>query len=172
MKEARAMTASEPATAWPHPAQVFHVGIVADDIDAAMREMSADLGISWKGGELTERALVIDGEDRRIGMRIAHSVQGPPHLELIQAAPGTPWQTPSGAGVHHVCYWSDQSAEICAYLEAAGNRRVLGAPGSASGYFLSPSGMYVEIIHRDLRNSLADWLAMPQGAAAERAVEQ
>ena len=45
-----------------HPAQLFHVGIVCRDIDATMAEMSANLGLTWKGGRPALHDLVIDGE--------------------------------------------------------------------------------------------------------------
>lgn len=143
-----------------HPAQLFHVGVVADDIDAAMRQMSADLGLTWKGGRPAMHDLCVYGEERSIEMRIAHSVEGPPHVELIQAVPGTPWEAAS-AGMHHLCYWSDDAAALCARFEAQGHRRILGRAGAASGYFLSPEGMIVEIIHGDLHDRLAGWLAKP-----------
>lgn len=143
-----------------HPAQLFHIGVVADDIDKAMAEMSTNLGLSWKGGKPREMDLVIDGEERRVEMRIAHSVQGPPHVELIQSVPNSPWASPKSPGVHHLCYWSDNSADVCAHLAASGNKRVLGTDGAASGYFLSPSGMYIEVIPRELRDHLAGWLSV------------
>ncbi|MDO7841713.1 VOC family protein [Sphingomonas immobilis] len=142
-----------------HPPQLFHVGVVAADIDVAMREMSASLGLAWKGGKAKVMDLCLYGQERKVEMRIAHSRQGPPHVEVIQAVPDSPWALPPATGVHHLCYWSEDSAAICARLEAAGNRRVLGKPSAPSGYFLSPSGMYVEIIDKDLHDSIAGWLA-------------
>lgn len=144
-----------------HPAQLFHIGVVAGDIDKAMAEMSRNLGLHWKGGKSVEMDLVIHGEERRLEMRIAHSIEGPPHIELIQAVPDTPWAAPAAPGVHHLCYWSDRSAAVCAHLTSSGNRRVLGREGAPSGYFLSPSGIYIEIIPRELRDHLAGWLGKP-----------
>ena len=139
-----------------HPAQLFHVGVVADDIDAAMAELSGNLGLTWKGGRPRASELCLYGEDRQVEMRIAHSIQGPPHIELLQAVPDTPWTTPSH-GAHHLCYWSADSDEVCQALEAAGNRRILGKAGTASGYFLTPGGMIIEIIGEDLRDHLSAW---------------
>jgi hypothetical protein len=140
------------------PGELFHIGVVADDIEAAMRDMSRTLGLTWKGGSRPMiQELCIFGEERTVDMRIAHSVQGPPHIEVIQSVPGTPWETPTAAGVHHLCFWADNSAEVCARMEASGSRRVLGRPGADSGYFLSPQGLYVEIIGRPLRDYLTAW---------------
>jgi hypothetical protein len=46
--------------------------------------------------------------------------------------------------------------------DGVGNKRVLGRHGASSGYFLSPSGMYIEVIHRELRDHLAGWLSKPK----------
>jgi hypothetical protein len=141
-----------------HPAQLFHIGVVAEDIDKAMAEMSQALGLTWKGGQPQTMSLCIFGEERRVEMRIAHSVQGPPHVELIQAIPDSPWATPTAVGAHHLCYWSDRPQEAIAALKAAGATRALGKPDAASGYFRTPSGMYVEVIGPELRAQLSGWI--------------
>jgi hypothetical protein len=148
-----------------HPGQLFHVGVVAADIDAAMAEMSRTLGLTWKGGRPQEMQLCIFGEDRTVEMRIAHSVEGPPHVELIQATPDSPWAAPTAEGVHHLCYWSEEPAKACAALLAAGATRALGKPDAPSGYFKLPSGAYVEVIGPDLHARLSGWLT---GAAQQR----
>jgi hypothetical protein len=142
-----------------HPAQLFHVGVVAEDIDQAMAEMSKNLGLTWRGGRAKTMDLCLFGEERRLEMRIAHSMEGPPHVELIEAVPGTHWAAPTATGVHHLCYWSDEAAEICQRLEAdTANQRVTGKPGAPGGYFLTPSGLYIEIIGPELHTQLSDWI--------------
>jgi len=136
-----------------HPGQLFHVGVVAADLDRAMAEMSRNLGVTWQSGKPRLMDLCLYGEDRQVEMRIAHTVQGPPYLELIQSVPDSPWAEPS-AGVHHLCYWSETAAEVCAALEAAGNRRVLGKPGADGGYFQSASGAIIEVIGPKMRDYL------------------
>ena len=108
-----------------------HVGIVVPDLEAAIEDLSAQLGFQF--------AIVFDddlevrepgGTDRAIHLRIAYSSQ-PPALELIEAAPGTPW-APERVGLHHVAYFVDDlpkeserlagpcPIEICG-RDAAGN---------------------------------------------------
>jgi hypothetical protein len=143
-----------------HPARLFHVGVVAADIDQAMAEMSASLGFAWRGGRARSMELWLYGEPRTVEMRIAHSVQGPPHVELIQAVPDTPWVATPAQGTHHLCYWSDEPAAVCARLEGdPAIRRILGKPGSPSGYFQTSSGLIVEIIGPELHGSLSRWIA-------------
>ena len=152
------------ATQGLHPVQLFHVGVVTDDFDATLAEMSRTLGLAWKGGAPRTMDLWLYGEPRQVEMRIAHSVQGPPHYEVIAAIPDTPW-TPSRAGVHHLCYWSDDAEAACAALESAPEyRRVLGRPGSDGGYFQASDGRLLEIIGPKLHGRLSGWIS-----AAERA---
>ncbi|WP_242129509.1 VOC family protein [Sphingobium sp. Sx8-8] len=140
-----------------HPAQLFHVGVVCEDIDAAMAEMNLTLGVTWQGGRAARMELCIFGEEREVEMRIAHSVQGPPHVELIQAVPDSPWASPT-VGVHHLCYWSEEPLTLIATLEGAGARRVLGKDGSASGYFHLPGGMLVEVLGAETHDRLSGWI--------------
>lgn len=141
-----------------HPAQLFHFGVVCEDIDATMAEMSACLGVTWRGGRLTRMELCIFGEARSVEMRIAHTVEGPPHLELIQALPDSPWSAPAAVGAHHLCYWSEQPRAVIASLEAAGAMRALGRPGDARGYFRLPGGALVEVLDAETRGRLSSWI--------------
>ena len=83
-----------------------HVGIVVADLEAAMADLSTQLGFDF--------AIVFDDElevreprntDRVIHLRIAYSPQRPA-LELIEAVSGTPWG-PGRAGLHHLAYFVD-----------------------------------------------------------------
>jgi catechol 2,3-dioxygenase-like lactoylglutathione lyase family enzyme len=82
-----------------------HVGIVVDDLEAAMADLTAQLRFDF--------AIVFDddlevhepGADRAIHLRIAYSPQRPA-LELIEATPGTPW-APDRVGLHHLAYFVD-----------------------------------------------------------------
>lgn len=140
------------------PSQILHFGVVARDIDLAMQEMSDNLGVSWTDPSPVVVDIILYGQERTLEMRVAHSLQGPPHMELIEAVPDSPWALPEATGVHHICYWSDDSVAVCQSLEQRGNRRVMGMSGSDAGYFLSPSGMYIEIVPRELRDNLTQWI--------------
>jgi hypothetical protein len=83
-----------------------HVGIVVPDLETAMGDLAAQLGIEF--------AIVFDDDlpvrepdraDRAIHLRIAYSPQRPA-LELIEAVPGTPW-SPDRVGLHHLGFFVD-----------------------------------------------------------------
>lgn len=137
-----------------HPGQLVHVGITAVDLDQAKAELSAQLGVTWRGGSPRVMDLVLYGQERQVEMRIAHTAEGAPHLELIQCIPDTPWAEAS-QGVHHLCYFSEDSVAVGLGLEAAGHRRILGRSGTEGGYFQSPSGVIVEVIGVATRDYLA-----------------
>jgi len=146
-----------------HPGQLYHVGVVAEDIDKAKIELAA-LGLTFRGGKPRSMDLILGGEPRTLEMRIAHSEQGPPHVELIQAVPDSPWAQ-AGAGVHHVCYWSEDVAAAGRALEAAGYTRIMGQAGGG-GYFQSGSSVIVEIIPTSTRDFLT---SLVSGDAARSA---
>jgi hypothetical protein len=83
-----------------------HVGIVVPALEPALEQLSSQLGLQFE--------LVFDDElvihqpgtgNRGVHLRIAYSVQRP-HLEVIEAVPGTPW-APERAGLHHLAYFAD-----------------------------------------------------------------
>ena len=87
---------------------VFHVGVVVDDLDAAMTAMGANLGIRW--APVQERTQTVrrgDGEVRREAIRFTYSVDGPPHLELIDSASDALWATTPPGCLHHVGAFAD-----------------------------------------------------------------
>jgi catechol 2,3-dioxygenase-like lactoylglutathione lyase family enzyme len=106
-----------------HPlfAGLTHTGIIVDDLDAAMENYSAALGLHWANPlrsnfPLQTRAGALPRE-----MRVTYSHEGPHHLELIQLVDSTAYDAVEGGPlVHHMGYSvKDMEAEI-ARLEALG----------------------------------------------------
>jgi hypothetical protein len=77
----------------------FHVGIVVEDIHAAMIEFSALVGVTW---EEPHASTYGDSE-----IVVAYTNEGPPYLELIQGGKGGPWSIESGSRLDHIGYSSD-----------------------------------------------------------------
>ena len=84
---------------------LYHTGLVVDDIEAAMRFFTDIAGYEWCGIGSGEQIIEIDGEKRSITMTVTYS-KSEPRIELIQSVPGTLW-TPTTCGVHHLGYWSE-----------------------------------------------------------------
>jgi hypothetical protein len=84
-----------------------HVGVVVPDLAVAMEMAQAQLGIATT--IVFDDALPANkpgAGDRVVRLRIAYSEQRPAALELIEAAPGSPW-SPDHAGLHHLAYRVD-----------------------------------------------------------------
>jgi hypothetical protein len=90
-----------------HPfAGIAHIGVVVDDIEAAMARMSTT-GTTWSS-VLTWDTTVrrADGTLEQRPVRFVTSQQGPAHLKMIESAPGSIWApTDSGEQMHHLTYW-------------------------------------------------------------------
>ena len=134
-------------------ADLYHTGIVVDDIEAAKDEYADVLGLTWLEGEGESPMLLADGP-RTVMMRFAYSDDGPHRLELVQSVPGTLWTVPFGGHVHHVGYWSDDLAGVTAFLSSRGLPRVANLGTFADDefpvgvYHQALNGIYIEVIDR------------------------
>jgi catechol 2,3-dioxygenase-like lactoylglutathione lyase family enzyme len=105
-----------------------------------------------------------------VELRFAYSLDAP-HLELIQAVPGTTWTVVPGRALHHLGYWVDDLAATCRALEEQGlPLELCGGDDPAAptrfGYHLGPDGLRIEVVDRAV---IPDWPAFlaaftpPQG---------
>jgi hypothetical protein len=139
----------------------YQVGFVVEDIEAAMAELSASIGVTWE----PVRDVTIGEWD----IRVSFTVEGPPHLELIEGEPGGPWDTANGSRIDHIGFWSKDVPADKASLVASGlpihvDGAELGAPHYV--YHSAPaSGMRVELISSDVRAAFYERLGRPDPAA-------
>ena len=105
----------------------FQVGFVVPDLEAAMAEMAASMGVEMIGPQ--ERDL---GGD--VVLRIAFARTPRPYLELIEGPPGSIWDATAGPRIHHLAYWSEDMDARRADLHRAprGLLRTVGAIGELS----------------------------------------
>ena len=148
-----------------NPEDFYHVGIVVDDLTAAMERLTAAGGYSWtKPVEYTVATTTAAG-DIDVPFRFVYSLQAP-HLELVQQVPGTLWTSPPGRAAHHLGYWVDDIGATAAALEAAGfelEARPAGDTLSTFAYFIDPTGMRIEIVDRAV---FPDWPGFLKSMAA------
>jgi catechol 2,3-dioxygenase-like lactoylglutathione lyase family enzyme len=133
---------------------LYHVGIVVPDIEAAARRLTDIGGYAWtKPVEFTLAVTTAAGEFE-LANRFVYSLQAP-HLELVQEVPGTVWTAPA----HHLGYWVDDIASAAQQLEAAGytqEARPSGDTVSTFAYYTDAAGIRIEIVDRAL---FPDWPA-------------
>jgi len=141
-----------------HPANLFHTGIVVDDLEAATAELGERLGVTWNEGG-AEVVLEGDGGVRAAPSAYAMSREGPHHIELCQSVPGTVWTAGAPGHAHHLGYWVDDVATASAELARSGAPAVAcvsvseGAPPMCA-YHRSASGLLVEVVSRGMRRYL------------------
>ena len=127
----------------------FHVGVIVEDLDAAMEEFSRTLGLEFNEPHESTYA------GSRI--RVCYSLQGPPYVELIQGEPGGMWSTSDGPKADHVGYFVDDLEAARERLEDAGlpvdiDGMALG--GRFTYHKMSTSGMRIELIDAARRERL------------------
>lgn len=148
------MTAPSPL----QQADLFHTGIVVDDLRSAMDELGPRLGVTWfEGG--ADVVLRTSAGTQRVTSAYALSKEGPHHVELALAVPGTVWTAPSPGHAHHLGYWVDDVRVASDELARDGASLVAEVAMSESAppmcaYHRTGSGLLVEVVSRSLRKVL------------------
>lgn len=138
------------------PADCYHTGLVVPDLQSAIASMTAAGGYSWTKPVEATLAVAADGAEYEVPFAFVYSIEAP-HLELIQAVPGTIWTAQPAGAAHHLGYWADDLTGVAERLAAAGYRleaRPAGDQLSMFAYFIAPSGVRLEIVDRAL---FPDW---------------
>jgi hypothetical protein len=142
----------------------FHVGIVVDDLDAALGELTDLAGYRWCPVLELETPVLLAGGETMLPLRFAYSASLP-RMELVQSVPGTPWVPAAGSGAHHVGFWCDDLVADGRLLDARGfaveatGTRPDGVPIWA--YYVRPGRVRVELVSRELRAGLEAYWASP-----------
>lgn len=135
----------------------FHTGIIADDLDVSLAELTELFGLKW-GAEVALPVPVRfpDGE-REVDIRFRYSCSEP-RLEVIQAVPGTIWTPVEPSGLHHIGCWSDDVEGDARRLLATGYdveaEGLDDAGGVAWAYFGGTARPRIELIDRSLESGI------------------
>ena len=138
------------------PTDLYHVGLIVDDIDTAAKRLTAVNGYGWTKPVEAVLAVTTPERDYEVPFKFIYSLQAP-HLELIQQVPGTIWAPVPGNAAHHLGYWAADLTVTAAALEDAGYRqeaRPAGDELSMFAYYTDPAGVRIEIVDRAL---FPDW---------------
>ena len=100
----------------------YHVGIITADLDRAMTEVGALLGVRWADviDGVPAAALLAPGGQTGGLLRAVHSWGGPPCVELLEGEPDSVWFTDQLATLHHHAYWADDIAGSVERLQRDG----------------------------------------------------
>ena len=142
---------------------LYHSGIVVDDLDATMAWFTKVAGYRWTDiVEVEQVGETPDGEIT-IPMRMVYSGDEP-RVEIVQTAPGTIW-TPADSGVHHLGYWSDDVEGDLETLESSGLRcevKSYNPDGSGKllwAYCKGPTGPRIELVGAGMKPFIEYWWA-------------
>lgn len=141
---------------------LYHTGIVVSDLEAEMARLGEMAGYSWTKPMTNDVTVRIGAEVRRVQMSFVYSLQAP-HIELIQAVPGTPWVCAPGNAVHHLGYFTDAFDETADALQRSGFQLEITAESpspqpSLFAYFIDPAGVRIEIVDRAVVGHWATFL--------------
>lgn len=137
---------------------LYHTGIVVPDLQAEMARLHEIAGYGWTTPMTNDVTVRIGADVRRVEMSFVYSLQAP-HIELIQAVPGTPWVSAPGNAVHHLGYFTDTFTQTADALQRSGFQLEVTADSPSSqpslfAYFLDPAGVRIEIVDRSV---VGDW---------------
>lgn len=140
-------------TAMPTDAMTaYHVCFAVPDLEAAMGELTAALGVRW--GE------PIRGRLETWDYSLVFSREAP-HIELISSVSGSPWDTDSPR-FHHMGFWAHcLDSTLDKWQDAGGEMFYDSRPaGRRFGYIdLPASGVRVEAVDEAQRESfLSTWV--------------
>jgi methylmalonyl-CoA/ethylmalonyl-CoA epimerase len=151
----------------PDLGPIAHVGIAVADVRAACERLGSALGLRW--APISEQIVEARAGDEVTStpVLLTWSVQGPPHVELIQGPPGSVWSPEAGV-LHHLGFWADDVAASSAELAKAGLALEIAGPGEggrAAGfaYHLDPRGLRVEVLDRRRKRVLDRWIGAADG---------
>jgi Glyoxalase/Bleomycin resistance protein/Dioxygenase superfamily len=88
----------------------FHLGIATTDMEATMATLGTALGLTWVPLDRPDITHYTPGGSVRPSPRVSYSREGPLHVEILEAAPGTVYDPRARTHLHHVGYWTEDFA--------------------------------------------------------------
>jgi hypothetical protein len=131
--------------------RIYHVGIVVPDLESSMAELSEVAGLTWGRVQQYPVDFETPSGRRRFEPRFVMSLEGTPHIELLDKLADSPW---AHTGLHHLGLWSADVAQESADIEARGCLWEVAIPdsqGRRSGgcyHFMSTVDARVELVSR------------------------
>jgi hypothetical protein len=143
-------------------ADQFHVGIVVEDFEAALADLSNLFGYEWCLPLRVEIPVMLPSGETEVELVFTYSMTAP-RMEVILSVAGTLWTPVPGSGLHHVGYWSDEVAADSVRLAERGHSleasdaRPDGVP--LWTFHRSPNGPRIELVSRRLQPGLEQYWA-------------
>jgi catechol 2,3-dioxygenase-like lactoylglutathione lyase family enzyme len=144
--------------------QLYHVGIVVPDVEAAMAHFTDLLGITWGPVVETEAFPVRegDGTERIVPNTLCYSTE-PPYLELVEEVPGTVWECNEHSNLHHIGVWVDAlPADSATYTELRCPLQLCGRDDDGAlvqfAYHRDPLGVRIELVDIAMKPMMEEFM--------------
>ena len=146
--------------------EMYHVGIVVPEVEAARERLTELLGVVW--GRIVEADIDVrdgDGDVAKVQLKMCYSTEAP-YLELIAERPGTPWICNPHSNLHHIGFFSDALGSDSAGLTSAQCPIDLAQHGEATAatgwvYHRDPLGIRIELVDASSRQTMEQFLCRP-----------
>ncbi|HEY1704502.1 MAG TPA: VOC family protein [Trebonia sp.] len=147
--------------------EMFHVGVIVSDLDAAAAEFGELLGVSWAVPVREDLRVRTPAGGVRANVRFTYSRggSGTPLIELIESLPGTPWWPGEGvtAVLHHIGFWTGSLGADAARLSASGAPAEVCLPGRDGTlklftYHQLAHGPRIELVDTARRPAVLEWV--------------
>ena len=132
--------------------ELFHVGIVVPQIEAARERLTELIGVQWH--PIRENDVPIRdaaGREQTVHFRVCFSTEAP-HFELIEEMPGTVWVCNEHSNLHHLAFFTDSLADESKRLTTAPCplevTRVGDEVPTTFAYHRDPLGVRIEVLER------------------------
>ncbi len=149
--------------------QLYHVGIVVPDIEAAKAHLTDLLGITW-GPVLHIDAYDVrsfdegsgDGNDLVLPNTLCYSLD-PPHLELVLEVPGSVWECNEHSNLHHIGVWTDAlPPDSARYSELRCPLQLCGRDATGAlqqfAYHRDPLGVRIELVDVTMKPMMEEFM--------------
>jgi hypothetical protein len=145
------------------PTDLYHVGIVVPGLEDGQAHFAGLFGVRWAPViEAPVAMRTADGTVVTVDLRLAYSADAP-HLELIEAVPGSIWVLNPHSNIHHIGFWTDDLEGDSARLHGGGcPLEVMGDGGGGEpllwSYHRDRFGVRIELVDAAMRAGMeAGW---------------
>lgn len=153
-----------PAAVAKELGELWHVGLVVPDLDAAIARMTVGLGVRWSSVLEREVPVEVGGAVEQPMARVRWAfTTGNPSYEVIEASSGYWGHGADRPAVHHLGYWTSDLDRDSAALRSQGYEvEALGRDDAGEVrfvYLLAPEGFRVELCPDWARPAWEEWMA-------------
>jgi hypothetical protein len=113
------------------PTDVFHFGILVEDIEEGAERFGDLLGIRFRPPAIAHVDDYVEGDTSRVlDLKVTYSMEGPPYVELLEMQGDGLYGPHHGEGFHHIGVWEPECEARLEEWVAKGPRWSAGSAGA------------------------------------------